>query len=201
MKGKLWNGDPYLDPNTGNETIFPLAGDPVNGTGWYEGVGWPGGPIPGDRRSMISSGPFTMEPADTQEVVIAILMKRGINNINSITKLKNYASTIHKCYYNLFTTDIAGEKEILPIEYSLSQNYPNPFNPSTKLSYSITQPSIVSLKVYDVLGTEIETLVNEEKPVGVHELTWNAANLPSGVYFYRFQAGDFVQTKKMILLK
>ena len=124
MKGKLWNGDPYLDPNTGNETIFPLAGDPVNGTGWYEGVGWLGGPVPGDRRSLISSGPFTMEPADTQEVVIAILMKRGVNNINSIIKLKNYASTIQKWYYSLFPTDVASEKEILPTEYLLSQNFP-----------------------------------------------------------------------------
>ena len=89
----------------------------------------------------------------------------------------------------------------VPREFLLSQNYPNPFNPTTKLSYSITQSGLVTLKVYDVLGTEIETLVNEEKSVGTYELNWNAANLPSGVYFYRLQAGSFVQTRKMILLK
>ncbi len=94
-----------------------------------------------------------------------------------------------------------GQTQKLPIEYFLSQNYPNPFNPSTKLSYSITQSGLVTLKVYDVLGTEIETLVNEGKPVGTYELNWNGANLPSGVYFYRLQAGSFVQTRKMILLK
>jgi hypothetical protein len=92
-------------------------------------------------------------------------------------------------------------EETIPIEYSLSQNYPNPFNPSTKIKYSVPQTSQVKIKVFDVLGNEIETLVNELKPVGIYELTWNSSNLPSGVYFYQLKAGSFVQTKKMILLK
>jgi len=86
-------------------------------------------------------------------------------------------------------------------EYKLEQNYPNPLNPSTKIKYSIPKVSQVSLKIFNTLGREIETLVNEEKPVGNYEVNWNAENLPSGVYFYRLQAGDFVQTRKMILLK
>jgi len=89
----------------------------------------------------------------------------------------------------------------IPSFFTLEQNYPNPFNPSTTLRYSLPQSAQVQIKVSDVLGNEIETLVNEEKPVGTYELSWNAANLPSGVYFYRLQAGDFVQTRKMILLK
>ncbi len=96
-------------------------------------------------------------------------------------------------------TFVSNEK--LPTGFALSQNYPNPFNPSTKLSYNIAHSGLVTLKVYDVRGTEIETLVNEEKPAGTYEINWNAANLPSGVYFYRLQAGSFVDTKKMILLK
>ncbi len=84
--------------------------------------------------------------------------------------------------------------------YSLSNNYPNPFNPSTKIKYSIPQSSNVTIKVFDILGNEIETLVNEEKPVGSYEITWYAANLPSGVYFYTINAGSFIETKKMILL-
>ena len=72
---------------------------------------------------------------------------------------------------------------------------------SSVIKYSIPKTSNVLIKVFDVLGNEIETLVNEEKPVGIYELNWNAANLPSGVYFYRLQAGSFVETKKMILLK
>ena len=86
-------------------------------------------------------------------------------------------------------------------EFLLSQNYPNPFNACTKIKYSIQQSSNVVIKVFDVLGNEIETLVKEEKPAGTYEVTWYAENLPSGVYFYQLRAGSFVETKKMILLK
>jgi predicted GH43/DUF377 family glycosyl hydrolase/photosystem II stability/assembly factor-like uncharacterized protein len=89
----------------------------------------------------------------------------------------------------------------IPTGYSLSQNYPNPFNPSTRIKYQVSSISRVSLVVYDILGNEIETLINEEKPAGTYELTWYAENLPSGIYFYQLKTGDFVSTKKMILLK
>jgi hypothetical protein len=89
----------------------------------------------------------------------------------------------------------------LPERYSLYQNYPNPFNPTTTIKYSIPQTSKVVIKVYDILGNEIELLIDEEKTVGIYELTWNAVNIPSGVYFYQLKAGDYVQTRKMILLK
>ena len=90
---------------------------------------------------------------------------------------------------------------LLPTGYSLSQNYPNPFNPSTKFRYSVPQSSKVVIKVFDILGKEITTLMNEEKLAGTYELTWNASNLPSGVYFYQLKAGEFTQTMKMLLLK
>jgi hypothetical protein len=99
------------------------------------------------------------------------------------------------------TVEDDGEHMLLTKEFIISQNYPNPFNPSTKLKYSVPQTSQVQIKVYDVLGNEIETLVNEEKSVGSYELTWYAENLPSGIYFYQLKTGDFVSTKKMILLK
>ncbi len=94
-------------------------------------------------------------------------------------------------------------------KFKLEQNYPNPFNPTTKIKYTIpivetrhaSSLQMVSLKVYDILGREVTTLVNEEKPVGEYEVEFNAANLPSGIYFYQLKAGGFVETKKMILLK
>ncbi len=86
-------------------------------------------------------------------------------------------------------------------DYALYQNYPNPFNPTTRIEYRIAAQEFVSLKVYDILGNEIATLVNEEKPVGISETTFNAASLSSGIYFYRLQAGAFSKTKKMIFLK
>ena len=104
------------------------------------------------------------------------------------------------------------EKEIaLLTRFSLEQNYPNPFNPSTKIKYSVPQTSPVQIKIFGVLGNEIETLVNEGKPAGTYEVEFNASSqagsvsakggYASGVYFYQFKASNFVQTKKMLLLK
>lgn len=88
-----------------------------------------------------------------------------------------------------------------PAQFSLSQNYPNPFNPTTVISYYIPVRSHVTLTVYDVLGRRVATLVNSEKQPGHHEATFDASTLPSGVYFYRLQAGRLNETKKLVLLK
>ena len=91
------------------------------------------------------------------------------------------------------------EQEI--IYYSPDQNYPNPFNPTTNIQYSISSKQFITLKVYDVLGIEVATLVNEGQPAGSYEVEFNAESLPSGIYFYQLRAGDFVETKKMVYLK
>ena len=96
---------------------------------------------------------------------------------------------------------VQNDLSLIPDEYSLAQNYPNPFNPSTIIKYDIKDRTNVELKVFDILGREIITLITEEKPAGNYEVEWNAAGLPSGVYFYRLQAGSFVETKKMVLMK
>ena len=98
----------------------------------------------------------------------------------------------------------------MPSVYLLSQNYPNPFNPITKIKYEIPGQSalggrndnpFVTLKVYDILGREVATLVNEEKPAGTYEVEFDGTSLPSGVYFYQLKAGNYSETKKMVLLK
>ncbi len=98
------------------------------------------------------------------------------------------------------------EPSYIPLEYSLSQNYPNPFNPVTQIRYTLPQLANVQLKIYDILGREVKTLVNAEQPAGVYRLEWNGTNnfgsqVSSGVYIYRIIAGKFVQTKKMMFLK
>ena len=100
-------------------------------------------------------------------------------------------------------TDNNTTKEInsLPINYSLSQNYPNPFNPVTKISYSIAKQGLVTLKIYDIIGREIKTLVNEVKQAGYYTVDFNGSSLASGVYFYRIQSGDFISVKRMVLIK
>ena len=93
------------------------------------------------------------------------------------------------------------DKNEIPVTFKLNQNYPNPFNPETIISYSIPQASFINLKIYDILGKETATLVKEEKPAGTYEVKFNAECFSSGIYFYQLQAGDFTETKKMILLR
>jgi hypothetical protein len=101
-------------------------------------------------------------------------------------------------------TDV--EDETIPTEYSISQNYPNPFNPSTTIKYAIPQQSFVTIKVYDIVGREVKTLVNTERSPGIYSVQWDGNNnfgskVTSGIYLYRVVAGNFTQVKKMILLK
>ena len=88
-----------------------------------------------------------------------------------------------------------------PARTTISQNYPNPFNPTTEIRYQIPEAGWVTLKVFDLLGREVATLVNETKQPGEYTVTWDAEGVPSGVYYYRMTAGSFVETKKLILLK
>ena len=88
-----------------------------------------------------------------------------------------------------------------PTQYSLGQNYPNPFNPSTTISFSILNSEFITLKVFDVLGNEAATLINEEKSAGTYQIEFDANKLSSGIYFYKLQIGNFIETKKMILMK
>jgi len=89
----------------------------------------------------------------------------------------------------------------VPVVYSLSQNYPNPFNPTTKINYALPKTGLVTMKIYDVTGREIQTLVNDVKQAGSYTVEFNGANLSSGVYFYKIQSGDFVNVKRMVLIK
>ena len=99
-----------------------------------------------------------------------------------------------------YVTDVKDNFEIIS-SFHLSQNYPNPFNPVTKFEYKVPSFSHVTLKIYDILGNEIATLVDEEKPFGIYQITFIAGNLPSGTYFYQLSTENFVETKKMVLMK
>ena len=99
-----------------------------------------------------------------------------------------------------------GKKTIIPINYTLHQNYPNPFNPFTSLRYDLPEDNFVTLTVYDMLGRKITQLVNTSQEAGFRSVQWNSTNsfgkpISAGVYFYQIRAGEFVQTKKMVLLK
>lgn len=99
------------------------------------------------------------------------------------------------------TTDVANDSHVLPTEFHLFQNYPNPFNPSTTISYSLPQNSFVTLKMYNILGQEIKTLVNDEKLSGTHSVRFDGSNLSSGIYFYMLRTENYSQTKELTLIR
>lgn len=112
----------------------------------------------------------------------------------------NFSVTIGFWQVTSIVTSVENE-EILPIEFRLYNNFPNPFNPSTTIKFDIAERGLVTLKVYDILGREISTLVNEEKDIGRYEVSFGLPYLASGIYIYRLEAGSFVNVKKMLLIK
>jgi hypothetical protein len=113
----------------------------------------------------------------------------------------NWYPALKARWLNNLPADVAPGEGGIPVHYALTQNYPNPFNPSTEVSFDMSAAGFVSLKVYDVLGREVATLVNDVKQAGTHSVSWNARGQSSGVYFLKMQAGSFAATKQMLLVK
>ncbi|HSR16506.1 MAG TPA: T9SS type A sorting domain-containing protein, partial [Ignavibacteriaceae bacterium] len=97
--------------------------------------------------------------------------------------------------------EIGNDSANLPSDYRLDQNYPNPFNPSTKINYQLPEKNYVTLRIYDIIGNLVATLVDQEMEAGYYSVTWNAGNIASGIYLYRFTSGNLNSTKKLLLLK
>jgi hypothetical protein len=132
----------------------------------------------------------------------------GVNNAGTIVGVAEKGGEVHLFLLTRNGATSVGEDldaNGVPEEYQLLQNYPNPFNPETVIKYEVSgarsQEPAVSLKVYDVLGREVAVLVNEVKPAGRYQVTWEAKGIASGVYFYQMKAGGVVFTRKMVLLR
>lgn len=203
MKGLHNYGNPVINPLTNKPAVFHFSGDPETGTGWLNNISAIGTIIPSDKRYYVNVGPFTMEPQDTQEIVVAILIAKGISNANSVTELKKLATSIRDYYYSKILTSVDDGFDELPTSYKLFQNYPNPFNPETKIKFYLPTASKVTITLFDLLGRKVTDLTNDFLTSGLHEINFSAKilNISSGIYFYRFIANDFIQVKKMILLK
>ncbi len=136
----------------------------------------------------------TIAPTNTRYIRIRLISTRhaGSNNDGYYDALSLIPN---------LTTNINLEEDYVPKEFTLLQNYPNPFNPTTKIRWQSPISSHQTLKIYDLLGREVATLVNEFKPAGSYEINFDASNLSSGVYYYQLRAGDFIEIKKMIYLK
>jgi hypothetical protein len=234
MRGFKDDNTPWVVPPGGpqNVTRFTYSGDPETGTGWCEAqstihgrIDNCGGPnvtsgnfvnitSGGDRRLLMSSGSdnLTMNPGDTQKVLIAQLIAVGANRRNSVTELKILSDSVRALCSRGFLTGLDPVVSSIPTQYQLFQNYPNPFNPGTKIKFTIPynvsnypqvgiEQATVNLKVFDILGKEVATLFNGKLNSGTYIYEWDGKRFASGVYFYRLQAGNFTQTKKMVLIK
>ena len=148
----------------------------------------------GDIHHVISSGPFSIPSNETQIVAFAIAAGENLTDFENVVDAA-------KTKWEIIRGTLNVSENNLPTKFSLKQNYPNPFNPNTKIKYEIAKSGFVSLKIYDVLGREIKTLVNENKNVGTYEIDFDANNLNSGIYFYKLTTNNFSEMKKMILVK
>ncbi len=155
---------------------------------------------PNDISFVVSGGPYTLYSGEIKNVAFAVSISSDLEAVrNAIAEAKNK--------YSELPVSVEDNSQELPKHFILAQNYPNPFskgsggNPSTVINFQIPKSELVTLKVYDILGREISTLVNKFYQAGNYKVTFDAANLPAGIYFYRLQSGVFVETKKMILVK
>jgi len=208
MRGQDGCGNPLFNYVTGQPTKFKYSGNACSHTGWYDSNST-------DRRHILSTGPVTMQSADTQIIVTSTVIARGTSNYQSVCDLLFWSDFAKRFYDSNFLIvppiGITNISSNVPNSFSLSQNYPNPFNPTTKIRFAIP-PSPrgeglgVRVVVYDILGREVTTLVNEQLKPGIYEVEWpaptgDASNYTSGVYFYTLQTETFSETKRMVLVK
>jgi hypothetical protein len=141
-------------------------------------------------------------PGNSSEIPYTIGVDgSGTVYIAGATEREDFSTKITLIKYSQVTVAVNEDQPEVPISYSLSQNYPNPFNPSTTIRFALPKSGHVELKVYNTLGQEVATLVNEEKTAGTYSAQWNASSVASGVYFYRLKAGEYNETRKLLLMK
>ena len=147
---------------------------------------------PGGNAYVLGVGPFNLAVNQVETIGFAIL--NGTSAADLITKNNQAKTKYGTVGVNTISTEI-------PRVFSLSQNYPNPFNPTTNIQFGVPKNSLVTIKVYDLLGREVAVLLNEQKQAGTYQVDFNAASLSSGVYFYRMEAGTFADIKRMVVIK
>ena len=173
-----------------------VSGDPVTNIGWVDTQNR-------DRRNLVSTGPFELEKDKPQEIIISYIIGRGSDPINSVTVAReNVQRAILEYQNNFASMTYTPPAPTNPVNsYVLYQNYPNPFNPTTTIRYELPQDGIVTIEVFDILGQKVKTILNEYKRADRYEVTFNSAQLASGVYIYQLRVNDFITSKKMVLTK
>ena len=179
------------NPNTPNAN-YMFSGDPISGLGWLDDV-------PADKRFIMNTGPFSMAPGDSQEVIFAVYILRGFDYLNSLTLLKQANSIMHNVYNSVFV-GFEDKKEVI-IENYLMENYPNPFNNQTTIKYQLVSAQKVQLDIFNSTGQKVSTLINEQQLPGEYKVKWDASGLASGIYFARLKVAQYTFTKKLLYVK
>jgi hypothetical protein len=214
-----WSTLAWFVESPGAAAVVPIAGSPVGGTAINNNSAVLSWVLPAQSNSALTytvqygkkqdfSDASTVANVKSTNVTVSNLDK-GTTYYWRASSQTNTGSTSNYSGSGSFNTNsVTGVtiEPVVPTNYELQQNYPNPFNPSTKISFSLTQSSIVTINIYDMLGRVVKTLVNNEMPAGVHTFEWRGDNnsgglVASGPYIYRINAGEFTATKKMVFLK
>lgn len=176
--------------------LFWFSGDPLTQNGWLDNLAM-------DDRKFSSIGPFILEKSKPIEIILALVVGRGIDELNSITAARENVQKVFNEYKTNFESlTYSAPNPLDPSNnYILYQNYPNPFNPFTNIRFEIVHDGFVTLEIFDLLGQNVKTLLNLFMQADRYEIEFSGNGLSSGVYFYKLQVGDFVQIKKMILLR
>jgi hypothetical protein len=201
-------GDNGYNPNCTRPAAFYYPGDPVTKAYWSEvNIDSTGTANPSsDRRFLMSSGPFSMNPGDVQDLVVAIVWARGKNNLASVTKLRTYARQVQDVLpdlmqFDAFPPELPEENPNATGFYLMRANYPEPFSERTTIRYELPRTEHVRLAVYDVLGREVAVLVDAEQAPDVYDVTFEAGHLPAGVYLYRLVTRTVVITRRMVKVR
>ena len=182
---------------------FWLSGDPVTDVGWISTSNR-------DTRNLVSTGPFNLEKDKPQEIIIAYVIGRGNDPLNSVTVARENVQRAIQEYQNNFASMTYSPPPAIPVtNYLLYQNYPNPFNPTTTIRFELPQDGVVTIEVFDILGQKVKTILNEFKKADSYEVTFSSIGLASGVYIYQLRVNDpesssgqvFITSKKMMLIK
>ena len=207
MKGLHWDGNPILNPATNEVTTFPLDGDPIAQTGWYEGNGWLYYSYPGDRRMFMSTGAFNLAPGDTNCVTFAICVARDNGRLNSLGKLKQLARDVkHHWLYEVERTfpepkEVEQDEEEIPESFVISNNYPNPFNNVTNINLELPQSGNIRITIYNALGEVVREVLKHSPTAGYKSIKINGSGLSSGVYYYTVLFRGETKLGKFVLLK
>jgi len=171
-------------------------GDPTENFGWIC-------TIPNRGAHRLSTGPFLLEKDNPIELIGAYILGRGTDPLNSVTVAKdNVRRAIQEYESNFASMTYSPPPPTNPVtNYLLYHNYPNPFNPTTTIRYELPQDGIVTIIIYDILGQELRTILNEFKQANRYEINFNATGLASGVYIYRMKVNDYLDSKKMVLIR